>query len=356
MQPQHGEDGERLVEKPYGFPEDKSHQSASIAAAEDKMEHKSRITEIQHAATGPVTPPAMAIWLEKEPEDRSDPAPHTLTGSLYHSSGWRTIAASSRGKMHAHEGTYREDAFALGALADWQFVAVADGAGSCRLSRIGSQLACDVAVETIKAVIEDKARELAAEDLAKCALNEAVRQAVRSVSDEAERRQVRSKDLSSTLLLLMHHPLEKCHVVGVLEVGDGIIALEVEGKEGKRLEVYDAEDHGEYSGETVFLPSRSAGQWAERVQVRTYAEPVHLVAIMTDGVADDFFPYQKNLGMLLKAVNDRVIAAEESAQEVALLELLRYEKRGSFDDRTLAILYFQTVKTPDSAISVLESE
>ncbi|MBC8254933.1 MAG: protein phosphatase 2C domain-containing protein, partial [Ardenticatenia bacterium] len=98
----------------------------------------------------PVTKDGVAtIWEDREPTDPTDPVDHTDPRMLEAPDGWRIVGASRRGKMHAHKGIYREDAFAFGETNGWHLVVVADGGGSCPLSRVGSQLAADTAVATM---------------------------------------------------------------------------------------------------------------------------------------------------------------------------------------------------------------
>ncbi len=52
---------------------------------------------------------------------------------------WNLLGASVRGKLHAHQAQWRDDAFAWQQAGDWTCIAVADGAGSAPLSRVGSR-------------------------------------------------------------------------------------------------------------------------------------------------------------------------------------------------------------------------
>ncbi len=74
---------------------------------------------------------------------------------------------------------------------------------------------------------------------------------------------------------------------------------------------------------------------------------------MTDGVADDFFPEKTRLAELFGADAVTGLTAAQGGPLIgvlhgpvldphdgqALVEWLRYEKRGSSDDRTLMLLY-----------------
>jgi serine/threonine protein phosphatase PrpC len=55
------------------------------------------------------------------------------------------VASSKRGRSHANVGSFREDHFGFKHLeqSGWSIVTVSDGAGSAKLSRKGSQMACD---------------------------------------------------------------------------------------------------------------------------------------------------------------------------------------------------------------------
>lgn len=68
------------------------------------------------------------------------------------------VAASQRGRSHAHEGNPRDDHYRVEYLEDcgWYIMAVADGAGSAKYSRKGSWLACDTSVEHCKSYFSDE--------------------------------------------------------------------------------------------------------------------------------------------------------------------------------------------------------
>ena len=59
------------------------------------------------------------------------------------------VAASKRGRSHAHEAKPRDDHFMVSHCeeSDWYILAVADGAGSAKYSRRGSEIACQCVTE-----------------------------------------------------------------------------------------------------------------------------------------------------------------------------------------------------------------
>ena len=70
---------------------------------------------------------------------------------------YQVIAASRRGRSHANKGDFRDDDFSLGFCKDtgWVLVTVADGAGSAKFSRKGSQLATETAQSRLTNALKD---------------------------------------------------------------------------------------------------------------------------------------------------------------------------------------------------------
>ena len=297
------------------------------------------------------------VWQENEPEDRSDAVEHAVAEEAG-VGGWRIAGASVRGKLHAHRALWREDAFAFGSADEWTVLTVSDGAGSAPLSRVGAHLACEVAVghlvkrlsglplssESEEGLREDEMPRLLA------ALAGAAQAALRAIRNEAETRERPPEELSATLLVAIHRPWRGRHLVGTIQVGDGAVAL-LDWEGG--LTLLGVPDHGEHSAETRFLTTQGVeGTFSNRV-LFSIKERLRCVAAMTDGVSDDFFPEEKRLvelllgqdllgikgrdGALVSGVMETVSRVSEPA--AALLEWIRYEKRGSSDDRTLVLLW-----------------
>lgn len=283
----------------------------------------------------PVIPPVVAAkWRVLEPTDPADATPHLIANHLAGVAGWRMIGASRRGKLHAHEGSYRDDAFALGAYAGWNLVAVADGAGSCRLSRVGARVATDAAITGMQAGI-DRFQHITAEDNPEDALRAIITQgceaAQMAVYTEAGRRGIPVRDLSSTLLLLAHGPAAEYLLAG--QIGDGLIMAV---QHDQTLQVLGEAGKGVYSGETVFLTGIAAHAWQRHAWVYPITEAPDMVLVMTDGIADDLIPYQRQAPTLINGIRSILPKAHT---DQALLETLSYEKRDSADDRTLVVLH-----------------
>jgi hypothetical protein len=309
----------------------------------------------------PPSPPPAPVWKVLEPEDKSDPVEHQVC-ELRSRDGWTIVAASVRGKLHAHKAMWRDDAYAFDWVDDWTVTALSDGAGSARLARVGARIACDEALKYMKEVLAGyrltpgaaDTPEQADLDRVREALVKAAFRAKEGISFEAQKRQCASRDLHATFLLVVHTPFKENHLVGAIQVGDGAIGIYTQDDACRLMGVAD---HGQYSSETCFLTTPSIeDQFAQRVRFSIFKKGIRCLAVMCDGVSDDFFPEDKRLIELFTGnpIQELKTKKGESVWGVmhkdkgvlkdpdggkALLEWLQYEKRGSSDDRTLVLMY-----------------
>lgn len=280
-------------------------------------------------------------------QDNSDNFPDECVDVITTES-WGIAGASVIGRMHKIDETQREDAFKIDVLNNWYIMVVADGAGSRTLSRVGSNLIVDSAIDAMKERVKGLDSTPSDEEFAKDSriiLFDGINNAHNSLLNESKSRDVDIRDFGSTLLLVAYHPnensLEGGGIIHLAQVGDGIIAAVLDGE----FEVLSDPDVGEGS-DTVFVTSvpymedQQKSPWINRV--KTYhvkKRKIDQIIILTDGLSEDFYPYKKYLPDFLKNVMDILIETEEKNVKECLLDLLNYEKRGSFDDKTLAIIY-----------------
>ena len=79
------------------------------------------------------------------PTDEPEPAPEYLQCNI-NLPGGNIIAARVRGKKHKHEGSNCDDWYEVANVGDVIFIAVSDGAGSKKFSRIGARESCKASV------------------------------------------------------------------------------------------------------------------------------------------------------------------------------------------------------------------
>ncbi len=170
----------------------------------------------------------VAQWREVEPTDRADPAQHVRTLQKSGAEGWVLLGASRRGKLHAHEGAYREDEFAFASANGWNFAAIADGAGSRPMARVGAKEACCGSAAGMARFVEDPANVFAdhKEAFAKQCLFAGFTSALLNITAAAEARGIPTAAMSATLLLLAHRPAQSAHELDVIasaQIGDGLL-------------------------------------------------------------------------------------------------------------------------------------
>lgn len=276
-----------------------------------------------------------SLWkYHPNPDTELEPSPEYRSSETVYP-GSRIIAARVRGKKHKHEGSNCDDWYETACFENITFIAVSDGAGSKKFSRIGAEASCKAAVgylaQTFASAFADTPAlrrdvRLPLSD-PKCvdackALAGIVQQSVikafgaveaayysRAADPEFSRalnRSLELRDLSGTLLIAVIVPLEtgtreqkgqKEHLVISCQVGDGIIAvLHTNGPFSSSLKLMGEPDSGDFSGETDFLTSPRMHQ-IEALQNKTRISRgvFDTVLVMSDGVADDYFPNKTEL-------------------------------------------------------------
>lgn len=282
-------------------------------------------------------------WRNLDPIDQEDWVDINVCGYQERPDGWAVAGASRRGKTHAHEGGHREDSFDFVFQDGWTILAAADGAGSYRLSRVGARISCQVAVENLKSLLQGmELKELidapipSESDLLKIKqfLIDTILKVIQEVKNEAAGREVEFDLLSTTILVAVHHKWKDKSLVASIQIGDGIVAV---WHGGTDVAVLGKADSGDFASETKFITTRGIEAELEHRVFFTIKPEVGAVAVMTDGIADDFFPAATAMPRMFELICENLIGSEKPAEN--LLNWLSYERRGSFDDRTIVILH-----------------
>ncbi len=190
-------------------------------------------------------------------------------------STWRIIPAAVAGTSHIKRGLPCQDSYYWEILPPGILVtAVADGAGSAKLAEIGSEIAAGAVVETVRK--NQSALHFPPEDeenwrefLLNC-----LKVARVSVAAEAATRNVKVRDLASTLILVIAKP----EMVALAQVGDG--AAVIEDSQGNLISL-SAPDSGEFINETSFLVSQGA---IEAAQIKIWQGKAAKLAVFSDGL------------------------------------------------------------------------
>ncbi len=300
-----------------------------------------------------VTP---AVWSARPPDVSWCPAPlvDALSTAFIdtaadeprvlraHAGDWCVLGASVRGKSHGHRGEHRDDALASVMREDMMILAVADGAGSSTLSRIGAAVTADLAVTRTAARFDADAANADAVSRLGTAMAHAVHDAAMRLHELATLADVAPSALRTTLVLVALAG----DLMLVSQVGDGAVLIQTTN--GDVLRVGGARETA-WAGEvTCFVPDACAmTQAAALRQVRT--SDVSLIALMTDGIDDPFHPLEQSGSALVSQWRDGTtepigVAKQPPAGSLlgdadAILQWLSFDQRGEVDDRTLLLAW-----------------
>lgn len=300
-----------------------------------------------------------SLWKDL-PSDQSDPYWKPDTDTAMQLAGERKmVAASKRGRSHAHEGKFRDDDFRITHSVDsgWTVIAVADGAGSASKSRYGSKIAVGRAVDVLldRLASEDGKRleesvsawsrgEIAKEAVISLGLYPvlgiAAFEACKAIESEASSLGVAARELSTTLLITAYKRTPLGHLFATYWVGDGGVGVYLNDGTPRLLGKVDS---GEFAGQTRFLDSKvmTTEEIAARLHFALVDDFKALIA-MTDGITDPHFMTDNNLesgvywGKLWAEI-DPALNADDPQD--ALLAWLDFWSPGNHDDRTIAVLW-----------------
>ncbi len=284
----------------------------------------------------------------------------------------RIVIASKRGRSHANVGSYRDDDFAYKHLDDteWSVVAVADGAGSAKISRKGSEIACNGIIDyfaanipgeafsEIDAILKTHAEAKSDETQKKLSaflyhnLGKAALSVYKKLEEFAKTAETPIKDLHSTLIFALIKKYSFGYAILTFGVGDCPIGMM--NKDKTEITLLNWLDVGEFGGGTRFITMPEIFQspkFATRFGFRLVDDFSYLM-LMTDGIYDPKFVVEANLEKIdnwnafladLNGKNDEGIKVDfdPGNKDIAsqLSAWMDFWSPGNHDDRTLAIIY-----------------
>lgn len=285
------------------------------------------------------------------------------------------VAASQRGRSHAREGKARDDHFTLYHCeeSDWYIIAVADGAGSAKYSRKGSEVACKTVIShcrnllldnpafeaSIRAYASDRDSREKRTDVTRHVIDVVYKgamkahEAVKKVA--AANEEAKLKDFATTLMFAVCKRYDFGWFIASFWVGDGAMCLFDAGNRTAKL--LGTPDEGEFSGQTRFLTMpeifRDLDVVSKRLRMAIVPDFTALF-LMTDGVSDPMFETDRNLNDYTKweefydnlkngfpedEIDGVDLSDDNEASKDQLLRWLDFWSPGNHDDRTIAILY-----------------
>lgn len=209
--------------------------------------------------------------------------------------------------------------------------AVADGAGSASLGKVGAIVAAQTAVETI---CLKQATPLTPEDEQgwQLLLTHALAAAKTAVEAEAVACNMTARDLATTLIIVVATPM----LLAAAQVGDGVA---VAGDAQGNLIALTAPQRGEYANETTFLVSPNA---LDKAQITVWRKAATNIALLSDGLQmlaldmTEGRPHVPFFSPLFHFMSDVINETEAKEQLVAFLRSPRIAERTD-DDLTLLL-------------------
>ncbi len=302
-----------------------------------------------------INPDPASLWKDLD----SDPNAPYQKPALVHTEQalgqFRIVAASRRGRSHANKGDFRDDDYAIGYAesSGWLVVTVADGAGSAKYSRKGSQIAtrvaCDWLVKKLDSpeyaewseTAESGSEAKSPSDIRDLLYNAAllthykIKEEVENPTEALPETPV-IRNYDTTLILLILKKIKVGYYAATFSVGDGGTGLFLEPDQAVPLMNADG---GEHAGQTTFVTIASSLSASEENLAHRFSQAnvadFSLALVMTDGITDPKFPSDAAFAdsSCWQALSNELKPA--LGDSASLLEWMKFFSPGNHDDRTL---------------------
>ncbi len=318
-----------------------------------------------------INPDPKSLWKNLE-SDKNDAYWKEDDVTVFAPIGNRHILVSSkRGRAHANVGSFREDDFSFKDLDNgWSIVVVGDGAGSAKISRKGSVIACNGIVEyfmeksSIESMVdfdellqqhtthpgEDTLKKL--NHFVYNNLGKAVFQVHNQLEEFATKEGCHLKDLNSTLVFTLFKKYDIGYAL--LSFGVGDCPMAVLNKDVSEVINLNWIDVGEFGGGTRFITMPEIfknEKFSTRFNFKLIDDFSYLI-LMSDGIYDPKFVVESNLPDIKKwqefledldGKNEDTIQIKLSIDNKDIVEQfsnwMDFWSIGNHDDRTLAIVF-----------------
>lgn len=182
---------------------------------------------------------------------------------------WKTFESSAQGRSHVKEDIPCQDKTYSLTVGDVTTIALADGAGSAKLSHYGAKCS----VKTIAEELCNKFDSYWNENDASVAKFRFYQEILSSLRNKAEELSCELKDLASTLLAVS----VKGNRFLIFHIGDGVIGY----KDNNILKVASAPNNGEFCNTTIFTTSPQAE--SQTKLIKATSNTIDGFILMSDG-------------------------------------------------------------------------
>ncbi len=269
---------------------------------------------------------------------------------------WKAIACSAKGTSHEKTDLPCQDYAGFIRVngsgeaddnGDIAIGAVCDGAGSCKHSDIGSQLA----VETVLKLLRDwlkwlkQQRKDLSQPISQAEAHQVFSQNLAKVQEkfkkEAGERACSPKDFSCTLLVVVATP----QWLAAMQIGDGFIVIRQPDSEYQLL---FQSQKGEYANQTIFVTASNA---LEKMESKVVPGQQQFIFASTDGLerlALEIRQQAKPHPPFFDDFRDAIKIRSEAEEKISTQEWLNSDKvnKKTDDDKTILLGWYDAVKVP----------
>lgn len=258
---------------------------------------------------------------------------------------WKTFESSAQGRSHIKENTPCQDKTYALTVGDVTTIALADGAGSAKLSHYGAECA----VRTIAKELCNKFDSYWDEKDASVAKFRFYQEILRNLRKKAEELSCELKDLASTLLAVS----VKDDRFLIFHIGDGVIGY----KCSDILKVASAPNNGEFSNTTIFTTSPQAE--SQTRLIKATSDTIDGFILMSDGPEACLYDHKKKA--LAKGLSNMLSDAANEPEDIVKANIHETMQetivKKTFDDCSIILMVrLAEPKSAENDIKVQEQD
>lgn len=308
-----------------------------------------------------------------------EPFPEYITEKS--SSPYAEILASRvRGKKHKHDGSNCDDNFNFKLVQNCCVVAISDGAGSKKFSRLGSKEVTTQYTKYMCNALENLLKDTSFIDGLKKSVTDSlfntscsklaveIQNAVKSSYDalvhkyediskkwdyikEVER-DITLNDLSCTLLTAVIIPIETSNgietFIATLQIGDGLIcSINDTNTFDTCTKILGVSDSGAFSGETDFITTSNIIEPSNLLRrIKISKGKTSAIILATDGVADDYFPSNTKSAILYRdlQLNSIIPMDIKDDTSIKIVPPIREQKTIEENPKDVSVAYSEDIQ------------
>ncbi len=248
---------------------------------------------------------------------------------------WNSIRCEVQGRSHIQKNIPCQDKTYSICINGVRTIALADGAGSAKLSHFGAE---DV-VKYVCYIMSTKFDDYFLEECATSVKEELLENIRKSLKELSIKKECDIKDLASTLLFVSI----KDDKFILSHIGDGVIGYLENGE----LKIASQPENGEFINTTVFTTSNDAIKSMKLIKGNI--ENIKSFILMSDGTEESFYDKrEKKLATVLKNIIEKILT--ESIKEIQLKLEESFKNiiiRKTTDDCSIVILVDEKTSIQD---------